>query len=73
MTVRRLWPWWLAVACLVLAAPAAPRAAVIAVERVSVTVSDLDRTERFYREGLGFITVERRHVEDPSVARLVGI
>jgi len=48
-------------------------AAVVAVERIGLTVTDLDRTERFYRDGLGFVTVGRRHVEDPAVARLLGV
>jgi len=49
------------------------RAAVVEVERISLTVADLDRTERFYRDGLGFVTVGRRHVEDPAVQRLFGV
>jgi catechol 2,3-dioxygenase-like lactoylglutathione lyase family enzyme len=48
-------------------------AAVVEVERIGLTVTDLDRTERFYRDGLGFVTVGRRHVEDPAVARLLGV
>jgi catechol 2,3-dioxygenase-like lactoylglutathione lyase family enzyme len=46
---------------------------VVEVERISLTVADLSRTERFYRDGLGFVTVERRHIEDPAVARLFGV
>jgi catechol 2,3-dioxygenase-like lactoylglutathione lyase family enzyme len=46
---------------------------VVEVERISLTVADLDRTECFYRDGLGFVTVGRRHVENPSVARLFGV
>jgi catechol 2,3-dioxygenase-like lactoylglutathione lyase family enzyme len=49
------------------------RAVVVEVERISLTVADLDRTERFYRDGLGFVTVGRRHVEDPAVERLFGV
>ena len=49
------------------------RAAVVEVERISLTVADLDRTERFYRDGLGFVTVGRRHVEGPAVARLFDV
>jgi catechol 2,3-dioxygenase-like lactoylglutathione lyase family enzyme len=49
------------------------RAAVVEVERISLTVADLDRTERFYRDSLGFVTVGRRHVEDSAVARLFGV
>ena len=49
------------------------RAAVVEVERISLTVADLDRTERFYHDGLGFVIVGRRHVEDPAVARLFGV
>ncbi|MBI0537916.1 VOC family protein [Roseomonas sp. KE2513] len=39
--------------------------------RVSRVVSDLDRTERFYRDGLGFRTVSRG-AADPSLTRLLG-
>ncbi len=61
----------LALVLLALAAPA--HAAVIAVERISVTVVDLDRTERFYRDGLGFVTLGRHRSADPAMARLVGV
>jgi catechol 2,3-dioxygenase-like lactoylglutathione lyase family enzyme len=54
-------------------ATAAARAAVVEVERISLTVTDLNRTERFYHDGLGFATVGRRHIENPSVARLLGV
>ena len=62
----------LIVAALVGAAGAA-FADVVEVERISLTVADLARTERFYRDGLGFVIVGRRHVEDPAVARLFGV
>jgi catechol 2,3-dioxygenase-like lactoylglutathione lyase family enzyme len=52
---------------------AAARAAVVEVERISLTVTDLNRTERFYHDGLGFVTVGRRHTEGPSVAKLLGV
>jgi catechol 2,3-dioxygenase-like lactoylglutathione lyase family enzyme len=60
------------VAALVGAAGAA-FADVVEVERISLTVANLACTERFYRDGLGFVTVGRRHVEDPAVARLFGV
>jgi catechol 2,3-dioxygenase-like lactoylglutathione lyase family enzyme len=63
-------------ACLLLMAllAAAPaRAAVIEVERISITVSDLSRTEAFYRDGLGFRTVARQDIDDPATQRLLGV
>ena len=57
----------------VLLAGARASAAVVAIENISFTVADLDRTERFYRDGLGFTTVGRRHVADPAWAHLVGV
>jgi catechol 2,3-dioxygenase-like lactoylglutathione lyase family enzyme len=72
--MSRRCPWWLiAIAFALVGLTAAAQAAVIAVERISVTVADLDRTERFYRDGLGFVTVERHRSADPSLARLVGV
>jgi catechol 2,3-dioxygenase-like lactoylglutathione lyase family enzyme len=66
--------WWLIAAALLLVAVAAPaRAAVIAVERISLTVADLDRSERFYRDGLGFVTIGRHRSTDPASARLLGV
>jgi catechol 2,3-dioxygenase-like lactoylglutathione lyase family enzyme len=61
------------IAVALLGAASEARAAVVEVERISLTVADLDRTERFYRDGLGFVTVERRHLEDPAVARLFDV
>ena len=48
-------------------------AAVARIDRISMTVADLGRTERFYREGLGFQTVKRERLNDPGWARLVAI
>ncbi len=56
-----------------LLAAAPTRAAVVEVERISITVSDLDRTEAFYRDGLGFHTLARRGVDDPATQRLLGV
>jgi catechol 2,3-dioxygenase-like lactoylglutathione lyase family enzyme len=61
------------IAVALLGAAGEARAAVVEIERISLTVADLARTERFYRDGLGFVTVGRRHVEDPAVARLYGV
>jgi catechol 2,3-dioxygenase-like lactoylglutathione lyase family enzyme len=61
------------IAAALLSAAGGARAAVVEVERISLTVADLDRTERFYHDGLGFVTVGHRHVEDPAVARLFGV
>jgi catechol 2,3-dioxygenase-like lactoylglutathione lyase family enzyme len=52
--------------------PPAP-AAVIKIERISVTVSDLSRAEKFYRDGLGFETVRHGREDDASFARLFGV
>src|SRR6516162_5978567 len=59
------------VALLAFAFPAL--AAVIKIDRISVTVSDLARTEKFYRDALGFETVRRRRQDDPSFAHLMGV
>ena len=48
-------------------------AAVIEIERISVTVSDLTQTERFYHDALGFETVRRGREDDPSFAHLLGV
>ena len=61
------------IAAALVGAAGAAWAAVVEVERISLTAVDLDRTERFYRDGLGFVTVERRHLEDPAVARLFDV
>ena len=58
------------VALLAFAFPAL--AAVIKIDRISVTVSDLARTEKFYRDALGFETVRRGRQDDPSFAHLLG-
>src|SRR6516165_2299829 len=59
------------VALLAFAFPAL--AAVIKIDRISVTVSDLARTEKFYRDALGFETVRRGRQDDPSFAHLLGV
>lgn len=48
-------------------------AAVIGVEKISLTVANLDRTERFYRDILGFEALGRQHSDDPRLARLLGV
>jgi catechol 2,3-dioxygenase-like lactoylglutathione lyase family enzyme len=63
-------------ACLILlctAASAASAAGVVGMDRIFVTVSDLDRAEGFYRDGLGFETVERGEMAGDGFAHLVGL
>ena len=63
-------------ACLVIlwtVASAALAAGVVGVDRILVTVSDLDRTEGFYRDGLGFETVGRHEMAGDGFAHLVGL
>src|SRR5208283_5035533 len=46
---------------------------VVGIERILVTVSDLDRVEGFYRDGLGFETVGRGEAAGDGFAHLVGL
>lgn len=48
-------------------------ASVIEIERFSVTVSDLTRTEQFYHRALGFETIRRGRESDSNVAHLLGV
>jgi catechol 2,3-dioxygenase-like lactoylglutathione lyase family enzyme len=48
-------------------------ASVFAIERFSLTVSDLTQTEQFYRDGLGFETIRRGREDDSNVAHLLGV
>jgi catechol 2,3-dioxygenase-like lactoylglutathione lyase family enzyme len=48
-------------------------AAVTDVERISLTVADLDQTEAFYRDGLGFRTVGRGVIDDRATEELLGL
>lgn len=49
------------------------RAEVLQVRAIGLTVADLGRTERFYRDALGFRTVRREGAtRDAAVARLLG-
>jgi catechol 2,3-dioxygenase-like lactoylglutathione lyase family enzyme len=48
-------------------------AGVIGMDRILVTVSDLDRTQAFYRDGLGFETVGRGEMAGDGFAHLVGL
>ena len=41
--------------------------------RVSITVSDLQRAERFFRDGFGFTTHEEKTLDDPAWAELMGV
>ena len=47
-------------------------AAALRIERIVITVSDLDRTEAFYRDGLGFRTIAKA-IADPAIGRLLGV
>jgi catechol 2,3-dioxygenase-like lactoylglutathione lyase family enzyme len=47
------------------------RAEVLALRRIGVTVADLDRTERFYRDALDFQTISRSAGAETDVARLL--
>src|SRR5271157_248320 len=48
-------------------------AGVLGIDRILVTVSDLDRAEAFYRDGLGFETVGRGEMAGDGFAHLVGL
>ncbi len=48
-------------------------AGIVGIERILVTVSDLDRAEGFYRDGLGFETVGRGEMAGDGFAHLVGL
>ena len=55
-------------------APAARRhAGVLALRAIGLTVFDLDRTERFYRDTLDFRTVARRRLQDSFLNALFGL
>jgi catechol 2,3-dioxygenase-like lactoylglutathione lyase family enzyme len=63
-------------ACLTLlwtVASTALAAGVVGMDDILVTVSDLDRTEAFYRDGLGFETVGRAEMVGDGFAHLVGL
>jgi len=63
-------------ACLILlwvVASTTLAAGVVGMDRIFVTVSDLDRAEGFYRDGLGFETVERGEMAGDGFAHLVGL
>ncbi len=54
-----------------LAPAACSHAAVLALRAIGLTVFDLDRTERFYRDTLDLRTVTRRRLEDSLPGRLI--
>jgi catechol 2,3-dioxygenase-like lactoylglutathione lyase family enzyme len=54
-------------------AAAITQARVLDVRAIGLTVFDLDRTERFYRDTLDFRTVARRRLEDSSHNALFGL
>lgn len=62
-----------AVAGLWLALLGDARADALRVERVTLTVSDLERSEAFYRDGLGFERVGSASYDDEAYARLLGV
>lgn len=48
-------------------------AAALRLERITLTVSDLGRTEAFYHDGLGFERVAQSDIDDPAYAHLIGV
>jgi catechol 2,3-dioxygenase-like lactoylglutathione lyase family enzyme len=68
-----LWVRLTALITVLLFPASALHAAALRIERIVITVSDLDRAEAFYRDGLGFATVARKPVTDPAVGRLLGV
>jgi catechol 2,3-dioxygenase-like lactoylglutathione lyase family enzyme len=57
-----------------LAGPAKLQAAAVErLDRILVTTSDLDRAERFYRNGLGFVTIGKAELGGDAFSHLVGI
>jgi catechol 2,3-dioxygenase-like lactoylglutathione lyase family enzyme len=48
-------------------------AEVLTLRTIGVTVSDLERTERFYRDTLDFHTIARKHVAGPERNTLFGV
>jgi len=66
--------WRMRMASLLFLAWTGPaRAGAIEVERIAVTVTDLGRTEAFYRDGLGFRTVGTQSFDDPATEQLLGV
>jgi catechol 2,3-dioxygenase-like lactoylglutathione lyase family enzyme len=57
----------------VLAIAPSARGEVLELRAIGLTVADLGRTERFYRDGLGFRTVRREGAGDAATARLLGV
>lgn len=68
-----LWVRLTALITVLLFPASALHAAALRIQRIVITVSDLDRAEAFYRDGLGFATVARKPVTDPAVGRLLGV
>lgn len=65
---------WIAALLAVLLFPVARlNATALRIESIVITVSDLDRTEAFYRDGLGFAAVARKAITDPAMGRLLGV
>ena len=59
--------------CASFAAAPSARGEVLELRAIGLTVADLGRTERFYRDGLGFRTVRRERADDAATARLLGV
>lgn len=53
--------------------PSSQAAGVVRVDRIVMTVSDLARTEAFYRDGLGFERVSLETRDGPAIAALLGL
>ncbi len=58
---------------LLCAAGAAQAATATRISRIALTVADVGRSERFYRDGLGFKQVSTQLLDDPAYAQLYGV
>lgn len=67
-------PWvWLIVCLGLLYSAGSPAAEVQAVDSVSINVSDLDRSVRFYKDVLGFSPIAEREVAGEAYEQLYGV
>ena len=63
----------LLVAILLASVAAGADAGAVKIDRITVTVADVARTEAFFRDALGFETVRQVVSNDPALARLLGV
>lgn len=62
------------VLCLLIGLSAAPAdAGVTRIDRITLTVADIARTEQFYRDAFGFATVRQSVSNDPALDHLLGV